>query len=294
MSREGMFTLFVDNLPELVSLSWLKNMFNNYGVVKDAFIPEKRSKISERKFGFARYNCSISAEVAIARANGLWCEDKKLFVKYASFNQYQHRKSTNAKVGLYKHAGVGAFYHNEQDREITSHGENNLKGTEGHHVSTFNSVTGFKSYAQTLSGKLDVHGVLYKVRIQEIHNPDGFKVDTRISQEENLLVVDKSVEEPIDSFQSWVPDTNEAQPDSTGSLGCSDSWVGDSLGLVPLRETLGIGSDASLSKALDLVSEGADLTKDTPASEEAKNSVEDVAKSMEEVVDSLENVEDPV
>lgn len=147
-----MFTLFVDNLPELVSLSWLKKMFNDYGVVKDAFIPEKRSKISGRKFGFVRYNCSISAEVAIARANGLWCEDKKLFVKYASFNQYQHRKSTGAKVGLYKHAGVGAFYHNDQDREITSHGENNLKGAEGHHVSIFNSVTGFKSYAQILKG----------------------------------------------------------------------------------------------------------------------------------------------
>lgn len=71
MSREGMFTLFVDNLPELVSLSWLKKMFNDYGVVKDAFIPEKRSKISGRKFGFVRYNCSISAEVATARANGL-------------------------------------------------------------------------------------------------------------------------------------------------------------------------------------------------------------------------------
>lgn len=68
MSKEGLFTLFVDNLPEFVSLPWFKKLFNNYGVVKDAFIPEKRSKISGRKFGFVRYNCSIFAEVAIARA----------------------------------------------------------------------------------------------------------------------------------------------------------------------------------------------------------------------------------
>ncbi|KAH7848104.1 hypothetical protein Vadar_033833 [Vaccinium darrowii] len=59
---ETIFTLFIDNLPEDVSHSWLKKLFSNYGVVIAAFIPEKRSKVTGRKFGFIRYNCSISAE----------------------------------------------------------------------------------------------------------------------------------------------------------------------------------------------------------------------------------------
>ncbi|KAH7848851.1 hypothetical protein Vadar_009207 [Vaccinium darrowii] len=81
----SMFTLFVDNLPDDVSIAWFKNLFNKFGVVRDAFIPLKRSKVTGRRFGFVRYNCSVSADVAITKTNGLWIEDRQLFVKIASF-----------------------------------------------------------------------------------------------------------------------------------------------------------------------------------------------------------------
>ncbi|KAH7858180.1 hypothetical protein Vadar_020949 [Vaccinium darrowii] len=42
--KQPLITLFVDNLPEDTSQPWLKMMFNKYGVVKEVFIPEKRSK----------------------------------------------------------------------------------------------------------------------------------------------------------------------------------------------------------------------------------------------------------
>ena len=42
--NQPLFTLFIDNLPEGVDQGWLRKTFNNYGVVKDAFIPYKRSK----------------------------------------------------------------------------------------------------------------------------------------------------------------------------------------------------------------------------------------------------------
>ncbi|KAH7842413.1 hypothetical protein Vadar_005035 [Vaccinium darrowii] len=83
----SMFTLFVDNLPEDVSIAWFKNLFNKFGVVRDAFIPLKRSKVTGRRFGFVRYNCSVSADIAITKTNGLWIEDRKLFVKIASFEE---------------------------------------------------------------------------------------------------------------------------------------------------------------------------------------------------------------
>lgn len=85
-------TVFVDNLPEGVSHSWLGKLFNNYGVVKDVYIPVKRSKVTGRHFGFIRYNCSVSADIAVSKTNGMWVEDKKLFVKIASFGQNRNDK----------------------------------------------------------------------------------------------------------------------------------------------------------------------------------------------------------
>ncbi|KAH7841728.1 hypothetical protein Vadar_033516 [Vaccinium darrowii] len=90
-----LFTIFVDNLPEDVGLIWLRNFFNQYGVVVDAYIPIKRSKVTKRRFGFVRYNCASSAEVAISKANGFWIEDRKLFVKWAAFDVRRNKPIQN-------------------------------------------------------------------------------------------------------------------------------------------------------------------------------------------------------
>ncbi|KAH7864870.1 hypothetical protein Vadar_009335 [Vaccinium darrowii] len=83
--RIGLFSLFVDNLPDNVGLNWFRKFFSQYGVVKDAFIPFKRSKVTNQRFGFVRYICASSAELAISKANGFWIENRKLFVKMAAF-----------------------------------------------------------------------------------------------------------------------------------------------------------------------------------------------------------------
>ncbi|KAH7835758.1 hypothetical protein Vadar_029555 [Vaccinium darrowii] len=83
--RLDLISLFVDNLPEDVGINWFRKFFSQYGVVKDAYIPFKRSKVSKRRFGFVRYNCLSSAEVAISKANGFWIDNRKLFVKMAAF-----------------------------------------------------------------------------------------------------------------------------------------------------------------------------------------------------------------
>ncbi|KAI8543848.1 hypothetical protein RHMOL_Rhmol08G0251200 [Rhododendron molle] len=83
--NQPLFILFIDNLSKGVDQGWLRKTFNNYGVVKDAFIPScKRSKRTGSKFGFVRYDCHVSAGVTISTSNGLWVSDKKLFVKEAS------------------------------------------------------------------------------------------------------------------------------------------------------------------------------------------------------------------
>ncbi|KAI8534970.1 hypothetical protein RHMOL_Rhmol10G0138600 [Rhododendron molle] len=71
-ARGELFTLFVDNLPEDEDpLSWFRQFFNQFGAVKDAFIPAKRSRVSDRRFGFIRYNCATAANVAISKSNGV-------------------------------------------------------------------------------------------------------------------------------------------------------------------------------------------------------------------------------
>ncbi|KAH7866477.1 hypothetical protein Vadar_020924 [Vaccinium darrowii] len=107
-SNKPLITLFVDNLPEDTSQPWLKMMFNKFGVVKDVFIPEKRSKATGNKFGFIRYDCPVSVDLAILWTNGIWLDNKKLFVKLASFeakrnrpiSSNSNREEVNLKAGM--------------------------------------------------------------------------------------------------------------------------------------------------------------------------------------------------
>lgn len=78
-------TVYVDNLPEDMDAEWLGQIFSKYGRVLDAFIPKKRSKYFQSKFGFIRFNVLREAEEAIADLNGIIIRDKKMLVKLASF-----------------------------------------------------------------------------------------------------------------------------------------------------------------------------------------------------------------
>ncbi|KAL7246161.1 hypothetical protein ACSBR2_001321 [Camellia fascicularis] len=80
-------SVFVDNLPEAMRAKGLYSIFSNYGVVVDTFIPNKRRKMTRFRFGFVRYNCSVAANMAIQKANGLWCDDKALKVKMADYGK---------------------------------------------------------------------------------------------------------------------------------------------------------------------------------------------------------------
>lgn len=83
--RQETVTLFVDNIPEQKDHMWLKRAFNKFGEVKDVFIPLKRSKSTNNKFGFVRYGCYEAASMAISTMNGVWVENERLFVKESSF-----------------------------------------------------------------------------------------------------------------------------------------------------------------------------------------------------------------
>ncbi|KAH7859202.1 hypothetical protein Vadar_033039 [Vaccinium darrowii] len=111
------YTLFVDNLPEDVGILWFRNFFNKFGVVIDAFIPSKRSKVTNRRFGFVRYNCATSADVAISKANGFWIEDCKLYVKFAAFKNHSKMRIQN-KAGQYAPFNSGVSSRKDVDRSV--------------------------------------------------------------------------------------------------------------------------------------------------------------------------------
>ncbi|KAL7171408.1 hypothetical protein ACSBR2_036125 [Camellia fascicularis] len=85
--RLGMHTLFVDNIPESMDPKGLFNLFNKFGIVKDAFIPNKRRKATQSRFEFVRYDCMVAAQLAIPKANEIWCEDQSLIIKKAEFDK---------------------------------------------------------------------------------------------------------------------------------------------------------------------------------------------------------------
>lgn len=82
--RSGLFTVFIDNIPSSLDAKSLFELFKKFGVVKDVFIPFKRRKATNSRFGFVRFNCHVASGVAIQKANGLLVDDKVLAVKYAT------------------------------------------------------------------------------------------------------------------------------------------------------------------------------------------------------------------
>ncbi|KAL7204776.1 hypothetical protein ACSBR2_017813 [Camellia fascicularis] len=75
-----MYTLFVDNLPDSMEPRSMFDLFIKFGVVKDVFIPQKRRKTTNTRFGFVRFDCPVAASIAEQKANGLWVDDKALIV----------------------------------------------------------------------------------------------------------------------------------------------------------------------------------------------------------------------
>ncbi|KAH7843379.1 hypothetical protein Vadar_015904 [Vaccinium darrowii] len=64
-------TIYVDNLSEDMDVAWLGQIFSKYGCVLDAFIPKKRSRGFNSKFGFVRFGSLREAEEAISSLNGM-------------------------------------------------------------------------------------------------------------------------------------------------------------------------------------------------------------------------------
>ncbi|GMP75547.1 hypothetical protein CsSME_00032594 [Camellia sinensis var. sinensis] len=69
-AKHRLFTVFVDNLPSAMDTKTL-----------DVFIPFKKRAVTSSIFGFVRFNCPVTKNIAIQKANGLLVDERVLEVK---------------------------------------------------------------------------------------------------------------------------------------------------------------------------------------------------------------------
>ncbi|XP_028106184.1 polyadenylate-binding protein 3-like [Camellia sinensis] len=75
----------------------LFKLFTKFGIVKDAFIPFKRRKTTNLRFGFVLYDCRIAASVTIQKANGLLVDDMMFVVKMATYDRNSRTEQSKRK-----------------------------------------------------------------------------------------------------------------------------------------------------------------------------------------------------
>ncbi|KAL7204432.1 hypothetical protein ACSBR2_017496 [Camellia fascicularis] len=97
-SNSNIHTVFVDEIPESMNPKGLYTLFTNFGIVKDAFIPNKKRKVTNSRIGFVRYDCPVAAEMAIQKMNGTWCDDKFLKVKRIDFGKEQNKAKQTIRI----------------------------------------------------------------------------------------------------------------------------------------------------------------------------------------------------
>ncbi|XP_028111961.1 uncharacterized protein LOC114310208 [Camellia sinensis] len=176
-SSFGLFSIFVDNLPQSMDVRSLFKLFTKFGIVKDAYIPFKRRVATNSRFGFVSFGCSVAADIAIQKANGLLVDDRELEVKKAT-----HERGSRAEHSKRRSQPMSRFS-----------GTGNIRGHP--------SGAGQKSYAEVLKGKNPVvagtvstaikvdevgHGWLYESAIIRLKNEYSLRDIRTVLKEKGL------------------------------------------------------------------------------------------------------------
>lgn len=77
----------------------LYTLFSKFGIVKDIFIPMKRTQITGFRFGFVRYNYKVATNMVVQKAKGLWCDNKALKVKKIENKKGEQKQPTARNNG---------------------------------------------------------------------------------------------------------------------------------------------------------------------------------------------------
>ncbi|KAL7211551.1 hypothetical protein ACSBR2_014418 [Camellia fascicularis] len=128
----------------------LYKLFMKFGIVKDVFIPQKRRKVKNSRFGFVRFDCPVAMGMAIQRANGLWVDDKALEVKSAEYSN----ENTGPKVNPHNQV-----YDLTKRRFNNAGGDRNVVQLKDH-----------RSYTEVVSDKTNQYRDSTIVKVDEVGN----------------------------------------------------------------------------------------------------------------------------
>ncbi|CAO2840661.1 unnamed protein product [Amaranthus hypochondriacus] len=81
------FTLFIDGIHSGVSPKYLRDIFCEFGQIRDAFISKKRRANREDAFGFIRFSSRLEAEEAIKYLDGVYIMGRRLKVSVARYDK---------------------------------------------------------------------------------------------------------------------------------------------------------------------------------------------------------------
>ncbi|KAL7169287.1 hypothetical protein ACSBR2_034352 [Camellia fascicularis] len=96
-AKHGLFIVFMDNIPSAMDAKALFKLFTKFGIVKDAFIPFKRRKVTNSRFKFVRFDCHVAKVFAIQKVNGLLVDDMVLEVKIAAYDRNSKDEQSRIK-----------------------------------------------------------------------------------------------------------------------------------------------------------------------------------------------------
>ncbi|CAL5409164.1 unnamed protein product [Camellia sinensis] len=74
----------MDNLLSDMDTKTLFKRFTQFGIVKNVFMPFTRRTVSNSRFGFVRFDCPVTVDITIQKANGLLVDERVLEVKKAT------------------------------------------------------------------------------------------------------------------------------------------------------------------------------------------------------------------
>jgi len=89
------FTLFIDNLPQIINSQELRRFFSIHGQVADAYVPHFQRKRRHGRFGFIGVKSREQGDRLITEADGRRCGNQRIRVQWAKYpkNSRQSRIS---------------------------------------------------------------------------------------------------------------------------------------------------------------------------------------------------------
>ena len=79
--------MFVDNLPESMTKSWLWQLFDYNGKVIDVFIPQKKRRTNRSMLAFVRYSQIQEAKAVIKNMDGMEIRGNTIWIKMAEYKR---------------------------------------------------------------------------------------------------------------------------------------------------------------------------------------------------------------